>query len=90
MLNGGHMPFRELGLDAMMSRNHQVGRPSSTDDVTEAVERRDVVMIAVGTPKGEDREADLSSVRNAARLIAGDRREDRRDIRVHRRRRNGQ
>jgi UDPglucose 6-dehydrogenase len=70
MLNGGHMPFKELGLDEMMSRNHQVGRLSFTDDVTEAVERRDIVMIAVGTPKGADGAADLSFVRNAARLVA--------------------
>jgi UDPglucose 6-dehydrogenase len=70
MLNNGVMPFKELGLGEMMPRNRLTGRLTFTDDVIEAVAERDIVMIAVGTPKGSDGEADLSSVRNAARLIA--------------------
>ncbi|MCC2689820.1 MAG: UDP-glucose/GDP-mannose dehydrogenase, partial [Rhizobiaceae bacterium] len=69
-LNDGVLPFMENGLEEMMSRNVAAGRLNFTDDLALAVADREVVMIAVGTPKGAAGEADLSFVRQAARLIA--------------------
>jgi UDPglucose 6-dehydrogenase len=69
-LNDGVLPFMENGLEEMMSRNVAAGRLGFTDDLALAVADREVVMIAVGTPKGAAGEADLSFVRQAARLIA--------------------
>src|SRR5690606_5827392 len=69
-LNEGKTPFMENGLAEMMSRNVVLGRLSFTDDLNRAAAGRDIIMIAVGTPKGAEGEADLSFVREAARRIA--------------------
>jgi UDPglucose 6-dehydrogenase len=69
-LNEGSTPFMENGLAEMMQRNVAAGRLAFTDDLNEAVAGREIIMIAVGTPKGAEGEADLSFVREAARRIA--------------------
>jgi len=69
-LNAGSTPFMENGLAEMMSRNVSAGRLAFTDNLPEAVANREIIMIAVGTPKGAAGEADLSFVREAARRIA--------------------
>src|SRR5690606_119459 len=69
-LNEGSTPFMENGLAEMMQRNVAAGRLAFTDDLNQAVAEREIVMIAVGTPKGAEGEADLSFVREAARRIA--------------------
>ncbi len=69
-LNAGVLPFMENGLEELMSRNVADGRLHFTDDLALAVVERELIMIAVGTPKGAAGEADLSFVRQAARLIA--------------------
>lgn len=69
-LNEGIVPFREDGLGEFIARNAACGRLRFSDDLTSAANGREIVMIAVGTPKGANGEADLSFVREAARAIA--------------------
>ena len=70
-LNEGLLPFKEDRLGEIMSRNISAGRLRFSDNLAAAARERDVVMIAVGTPKGADGQADLTFVRQAARSIAG-------------------
>jgi UDPglucose 6-dehydrogenase len=70
MLKRGEMPIYEPGLDALVERNVKAGRLEFTTDLKAAVERALVVIIAVGTPQGNDGRADLSFVREVARAVA--------------------
>lgn len=70
-LNRGEMPIYEPGLDDLVAANRGAGRLSFTTGVEAAVQAADVVFIAVGTPSRRgDGHADLSYVRDAARMIA--------------------
>lgn len=69
-LNDGAMPIYEPGLEEMVSRNVEDGRLEFTTDIVSAVERSEVIFIAVGTPPKEDGQADLSGVEAVARTIA--------------------
>jgi len=69
-LNDGAMPIYEPGLEEMVSRNVEDGRLEFTTDIVAAVERSEVIFIAVGTPPKEDGQADLSGVEAVARTIA--------------------
>src|SRR5207247_2609700 len=64
------MPIYEPGLDALVERNVKAGRLEFTTDLRGAVERALVVIIAVGTPQGNDGRADLSFVHEVARAVA--------------------
>jgi len=68
-LNGGQIPIYEPGLETLVSRNTGAGRLGFTTNVGEAVEKSEVVFIAVGTPPGEDGSADLQHVLAVARTI---------------------
>lgn len=70
MLDAGNVPIREAGLDALIGRNRASGRLQFTIDVAKAAARADVVLIAVGTPRGTGGDADLTHVKAAAREIA--------------------
>ena len=52
-----------------MARNQRAGRLEFTTDVGAAIERSDVIFIAVGTPSDEDGSADLQHVLEVARAI---------------------
>jgi UDPglucose 6-dehydrogenase len=69
-LNSGALPFFEPGLLEMVSRNRDAGRLTFTVSIAEGLFDREVVFIAVGTPQGQDGQADLQHVRAAARDIA--------------------
>jgi UDPglucose 6-dehydrogenase len=69
-LQNGEVPFFEPGLEEMVRRNVREGRLSFTTDVKAAVEKSLVILIAVGTPQGDDGAADLSFVREVALAIA--------------------
>ena len=70
-LEAGKMPIYEPGLDAIVKLNRAEERLSFVTDVASAVETAEVVFIAVGTPtRGDDGEADLSYVFDAAKDIA--------------------
>ncbi len=70
-LQAGKIPIYEPGLEELIGRNAGEGRLTFTTNLAEAVKEASVVFIAVGTPPGEDGEADLRHVLGAARQIAG-------------------
>src|SRR4249919_2633986 len=69
-LTRGELPIYEPGLDELVARNIKDRRLSFTTDLAEAVKASEVVFIAVGTPPGEDGDADLQHVLAASREIA--------------------
>jgi UDPglucose 6-dehydrogenase len=70
MLLDGKIPIYEPGLDDLVERNVKAGRLRFSTDVGGAVRESLVVMIAVGTPQGNDGKADLSFVLQVARTVA--------------------
>ena len=69
-LKQGIMPIYEPGLEQLVAQNVKSGRLNFTSDIAEALEGADFAFIAVGTPSGEEGEADLQYVRVAAEAIA--------------------
>jgi len=69
-LNQGIMPIYEPGLEEMVGRNVADGRLQFTTDLDSAVQKAEIVFIAVGTPPKEDGSTDLSYVEGAAKGIA--------------------
>jgi len=70
LLNSGHLPIYEPGLDRVMQSATSAGRLSFTSDCAQAVRAADAVFICVGTPPLDSGEADLSAIDNVARQIA--------------------
>ncbi len=68
-LRKNDVPIYEPGLEPLVERNQAEGRLAFTTDVGDAVERSDVVFIAVGTPPDEDGSADLTHVLSVADTI---------------------
>jgi len=68
-LKQSKIPIYEPGLEPMVVRNQREGRLTFTTDVPQAIERSEVVFIAVGTPPDEDGSADLQHVLEVARTI---------------------
>jgi len=69
-LNNGEIPIYEPGLAEMVQRNRQAGRLSFTTSYEEGIDNADFIFICVGTPSGDDGEAELKYVRSAAETIA--------------------
>ena len=74
-LNDGEVPIYEPGLKELIESNLQAGRLSFTTDLTMAVSKSDVIIIAVGTPSLSSGEADLSYIEMAAEQIGREIRE---------------
>lgn len=70
MLSEGEVPIYEPGLKEMITRNLLAGRLSFTTDYAEGVAAGTICFIAVDTPQGPDGQADLRSIRQAAKSIA--------------------
>ncbi len=68
-LRAGGIPIYEPGLEELVHRNSKEKRLSFTTSYPEAIAGAEVVFIAVGTPPGENGEADLSYVLGAAQQI---------------------
>jgi UDPglucose 6-dehydrogenase len=68
-LKANKLPIYEPGLEPIVVRNQRDGRLTFTTDVGSAVERSEVVFIAVGTPADEDGSADLQHVLAVATTI---------------------
>src|SRR5579859_5563026 len=71
LLLAGEMPIYEPGLDELVKKNSAAGRLSFTTSTREAVEKSDVIFIAVPTPPLPDGSVDLSFIEGVAREIAG-------------------
>jgi UDPglucose 6-dehydrogenase len=70
-LKAGEVPIYEPGLEEIIHRNVSAQRLHFTGDIQEAVERSQIVFIAVPTPPLPDGDVDLSFVEKVAREIAG-------------------
>jgi UDPglucose 6-dehydrogenase len=68
-LQNGKIPIFEPGLEPMVQRNEEFGRLRFSTDLDAMVAAAEVVVIAVGTPSGEDGSADLQYVLSAAETI---------------------
>lgn len=68
-LKQGILPIYEPGLSEMVISNHTRSRLHFTTDLKEAVEKSDIVFIAVGTPDRGDGKPDLSGVLGVAGKI---------------------
>ncbi|MFA7172178.1 MAG: UDP-glucose/GDP-mannose dehydrogenase family protein [Kiritimatiellia bacterium] len=65
-LKTGVVPIYEPGLDELIVRSHREGRLQFTVDKRKAIQFAEIIFIAVGTPMGENYEADLRDVRAVA------------------------
>ena len=65
----GIVPIYEPNLEEMFLRNIQANRLHFTTDLKEALDKSEVIYLALPTPPGEDGSADLSYVLNVANNI---------------------
>ncbi|HHW39347.1 MAG TPA: UDP-glucose/GDP-mannose dehydrogenase family protein [Bacillales bacterium] len=66
----GISPIYEPGLEELLTKNIQAGRLLFTTFHLEGLKAADIIIIAVGTPQGDDGGADLSYIEQAAKDIA--------------------
>lgn len=71
-LKKGVMPIYEPGLEELVRQHLKEGNLTFTSDLRGAIRKAEVIFIAVGTPPRPNGEADLSSVENVARTVAGE------------------
>ena len=69
LLKTGKIPIFEPGLKEVVERNVKSGRLSFTTDVAKAIRDSEVIFIGVGTPEGNNGEADLSAIFSVAEMI---------------------
>ncbi|MFA5866575.1 MAG: UDP-glucose/GDP-mannose dehydrogenase family protein [Actinomycetota bacterium] len=70
-LNQGQIPFYEPSLEELVIRHRESGRISFILDGASAVDKNDVIFVAVGTPTAPDGTVDLSQVMTVAETIGG-------------------
>ena len=68
-LNNGLIPIYEPGLEELVKRNVEEGRLHFTTELTDCLDKVEVVFSAVGTPPDEDGSADLRYVLEVARTF---------------------
>lgn len=68
-LNDGISPIFEPGLDDLIANNMKANRVKFTTDLKSAIEKSDLLFIAVGTPSDVDGSADLKYVLQVAETI---------------------
>src|SRR5215831_544596 len=69
-LRQGKAPIYEPGLEELLEKNIAAERLTFTTDLAPAVKASEVVFIAVGTPQGDDGNADLRAAMNVAHQVA--------------------
>ena len=70
LLQEGGIPIYEPGLKELVERNVNAGRLTFSADVETSVRNAEVIFIAVGTPMGDNGEADLKAVEAVATTLA--------------------
>lgn len=65
-LKAGHVPIYEPHLEVLFERNIRQGRLHFTTNLKEAVDRAQIIFLALPTPPGEDGSADLKYVLGVA------------------------
>jgi UDPglucose 6-dehydrogenase len=68
-LRSGDIPIFEPGLDLLFDRNTRQDRLHFTTDLAEAVQKAEVIFLALPTPPGEDGSADLSYILGVAEQL---------------------
>ncbi|MDH5719752.1 MAG: UDP-glucose/GDP-mannose dehydrogenase family protein [Spirochaetia bacterium] len=68
-LKKGIIPIYEPGLEQIVKENYKRRTLHFTTSIEEAVQKSDIIFIAVGTPQGEDGSADLQHVLKVAESI---------------------
>lgn len=68
-LKRGEIPIFEPGLDVLVKRGTAEGRLFFTTSTSEAVQKSDIIFMAVGTPEGENGEPDLKYLRAASEEV---------------------
>ena len=68
-LNNGTVPIYEPGLEQLVRDNQKNGTLSFSTDLKQSIKDTAIVIIAVGTPMGEDGSADLQYVLSVANSI---------------------
>ena len=69
-LNSGELPIYEPGLEDLIKRNVKDNRLSFSSNVKQSILKSDVIVIAVGTPEGDNGQADMSFVFSVAETIS--------------------
>ena len=69
LLNDGNLPIYEPGLKTLIARSVNAKRLTFSIAVEEAIKWAEVIFIAVGTPQGENGDADISAVIAVAEQI---------------------
>lgn len=70
-LNNGEIPIYEPLLDTYLKRNFHEGRIQFTLDLKSAIDKSDIIFLALPTPESEDGSADLSYVLKMAETLSG-------------------
>ena len=70
LLNKGFIPIYEPGLEEYLIRNHKEQRLTFEKDVDQAIQKSDIIFIAVGTPSKDDGDVDLTFLQEAVKTIA--------------------
>jgi UDPglucose 6-dehydrogenase len=69
-LKKGDIPIYEPGLTELVLRNSKAGRLRFTTDLAVAVQKAQLVFLAVGTPQGDDGAADLTAIWKVCESLA--------------------
>ena len=69
-MKNGEVPIFEPGLDLLFERNTRAGRLHFTTDLAAAIEKAQIIFLALPTPPGEDGSADLSYILGVARDLS--------------------
>jgi len=65
-MKNGEVPIYEPHLDILFERNIKQGRLTFTTDLKSAIDKAQIIFLALPTPPGEDGSADLSYILNVA------------------------
>jgi UDPglucose 6-dehydrogenase len=69
LLSGGKLPIYEPGLGELFHRNLETGRLRFTTDSAKAIQDSEIIFICVGTPSNPDQAADLTAVKDVAKMV---------------------
>lgn len=70
MLQTGQSPVFEPGLQDLVAQMHASGKLDATDDLTAAVKKSDIIMIAVGTPSNTQGQVNLDAINRVTDQLA--------------------
>ena len=68
-LKAGEIPIYEPGLESLVKQNVAKGRLCFSHDVPESIQNADIIFVAVGTPQGSNKKANLSAIESVAKTI---------------------